>query len=151
MTDNKQNIELQLAEVESSLDIILPQSYREVMLDFPLSGDGEEQLLYDDPALVLDLNNRLRNEGFRGSNWPGSLLVIGGNAAGDLYFLDLARETSPVFAVTHEMEGFDPAEIDRFVQSPSFPQWVDELLTGQDWYNEVRRQRANKKWWQFWI
>ncbi len=145
------NNEEKLSAIESGLRIRLPEDYKSTLLDFPLTGDGEEPLLYEDLDLIYRVNREFRESGFRGNNWPESLFVIGGNRAGDVYFVDLARDDSPVFAITHEMEQFDPEEIDRFRQGFSFSSWVGELMSGQEWYREVRRKRATKKWWQFWI
>lgn len=141
----------QLTRIEGELKIQLPEDYRSTMLDFPLQGDGTEPLLYEDLHLVLRVNREFRDGGFRGRPWPPSLFVVGGNRAGDVYFIDTERENSPVFAVTSEMEMFNIDELDRFRQGFTFSTWVGELMSGQDWYREVKRSREKKKWWQFWI
>ena len=138
-------------QMESEFGLRLPCDYREVIADFPLTGDGQEALLYKDLDTVIVINRKNREEGYRGCRWPAKFFVIGGNTSGDLYFLDLGREVSPVFAVTHEMDGFDPDTIDRLVQSASFRQWVEELSLGQEWFREVLARRSSKQWWQFWI
>ena len=140
-----------LGRMELEFAVNLPREYREAITDFPLTGDGQEPLLFENPDSIHAINRRYREEGFRGCLWPPELFVIGGNSVGDVYFLDLSREISPVFAVTYDMEGFDPAAIDRLIQSASFSQWVEELSLGQDWFREVQERRRGKKWWQFWI
>ena len=144
-------VALALDEMEAEFGIVLPPAYRDAMLQYPLAGDGQEPLLHADVAVVRAANQCVRERGFRGSDWPSSLFIVGGNQAGDVYFIDLSRDPSPVFAVTHEMEGFEPHDIDRFVQSQTFSIWVEELVSGQEWFREVQERRRRKRWWQFWI
>lgn len=141
----------QLNLIEAELKIRLPEDYWETMRKFPLQEDGSEPLLYEDLEQVLCVNRKFKRSGFRGETLPSSLFVVGGNRAGDIYFIDTERENSPVFAVTSEMESFDVADLERFRHGFTFSTWVGELMSGQDWYREVQRSREKKKWWQFWI
>lgn len=141
----------QLNLIEAELKIRLPEDYRKTMLEFPLQEDGTEPLLYEDLEQVLRVNRKFKKSGFRGEALPPSVFVVGGNRAGDVYFIDTERENSPVFAVTSEMESFDVDDLERFRHGFTFSTWVGELMSGQDWYREVQRSRKKKKWWQFWI
>ncbi|WHI46443.1 SMI1/KNR4 family protein [Microbulbifer sp. VAAF005] len=98
-------------EIEESLDIELPQSYKEFISNYPdmLLADGfwaaEVELLNNQNRLV-ELNRFVRLH----LDIELSYFLIGGSGCGDYYFIDISDEESPVYFWNHDIAGFDDDE-----------------------------------------
>lgn len=125
--------EAHLQTIERELGVRLPESYRELSLAFPFEPVGNDWIywFYDAPERVIYATRYPHEDGhYDGSNWKSTYLVIGQSAAGDLYFLDIAREDSPVYCLSHE----------DYSITEDWPDFSSFVL---DWLNEV--QRLNQK------
>lgn len=133
----------QLDQVEQELGIRLPGDYRALVLTYPigLGTSGPAYELLDDPAQLIAINRRLRDEGFRGMPWPAHFFSFGGDGGGNEYYLDLRKEPSPVHLADHA--GSLYAE-----QWPSLEAWLAERLRHRA---EEKQEQRTKRWWRFWI
>jgi hypothetical protein len=91
-----------LVRVEAILHVSLPQSYRTIMLNCSPIDPELELELEGNPNVITRENLELRKEGFFDMNWPEHHLWIGGDGAGNAYFLDLSQNPAPVFFADHE-------------------------------------------------
>ncbi|MDQ2686300.1 MAG: SMI1/KNR4 family protein [Armatimonadota bacterium] len=86
-----------LKRIETALGITIPASYRAAIHAEDTFG------LFDSPDAVIGYTQAPLSEGdYDGANWRPSYVAIGDSGAGDLYFIDAAREPSPVFCLSHE-------------------------------------------------
>ncbi len=94
----------ELDEIEAALDITLPSSYRDAMLDYPIPTfvGNSDAYLWDDASELIEENKLLRN-GAPGvaKPWPKHFYCLGRAGGGDVYAIDLRTEASPVWWVDH--------------------------------------------------
>ena len=139
-----------LDRIEHELGIRLPAEYRVLVLTYPagLGTSGPDYELLDDPAELIAVNRRLREDGFFGMPWPAHFYSFGGDGSGNEYYLDLRKEPSPVYFADHEGSLYGE-------QWPSLDAWLAERLREQaEWEAEERRRaerKARKRWWEFWL
>jgi hypothetical protein len=139
-----------LDRIERELGIRLPGEYRALILTYPmaLGASGPDYELLDDPAELVAVNRRFREQGFFGLPWPAHFFCFGGDGSGNEYYLDLRKDPSPVYFADHEGTLYSE-------QWPSLDAWLAERLREQaEWEAEARQRaerKAHKRWWQFWI
>ena len=149
-----------IRHIEQQLGLTMPEDYYQVLLAYPFERDSDsyDWNLFGEAETILKENQVYRDIGFFGQKWPNNYLVIGGDGLGNIYYLDLSRKDSPVFFADHESTSYSQV-IESEEVAPSVAQWVEqikqeEILTkAEDWERERQyaEQKANKKWWQFWI
>jgi SMI1 / KNR4 family (SUKH-1) len=105
-----------LVRVEAILHLTLPESYRTIMLSCSPIDPGLELQLEANPNRIILENLELRRDGFADMNWAEHYLWIGGDGAGNAYFLDLSQEGAPVFFADHEVQQYVQQAVD-------FPTW----------------------------
>jgi hypothetical protein len=116
--------ESDLSRIESSLQVRLPQDYRQLALNHPIRAehgtiDGN---LWDDATALIEWNLKYR-AGFAGLKpWPDHFYLIGDDGAASTYALDLRASPSPVFMFDH---GSPDA---MFKQAETCRQWMDAFL-----------------------
>jgi hypothetical protein len=136
--------ESDISKIESTLNVSLPEFYRTSMLSYPFLVDSfaAEFLLQNDPEPILECNQHP-------GDYPGisKPFVIGGDGGEELYFIDLAADSSQVF--TFDMETGKHIAKAR--------DWAEYLSQIESDLNEIeederaeRERKANKKWWEFW-
>ena len=83
-----------LARIEERLGLSLPESYRATMLRYPFEGKSyaTDCELPNDPELLIQSNEYLRQHGFFGEPWPHHYFSFGGDGAGNEYFFDLSEQ-----------------------------------------------------------
>ena len=60
-----------------------------------------------DPARIVGLNETLREQGFFGVPWPGALIALGDDPAGNVWFTDTRDARFPVHLANHELLATD--------------------------------------------
>jgi hypothetical protein len=91
--------EAQLQTIEQELGRRLPEDYRSIIREFGGQIDG----LFDDPDEVIQATRfPMDASDYDSENWKPSYIAIGDSGAGDLYLLDTAFESSPVYVLSHE-------------------------------------------------
>lgn len=130
-----------LARIESTLVIKLPEFYRVCMLDYPRWllakqpswSDVTKWEFADDADRVIKFNQYVRGcspgEFFDDKTWPLDYFVIGSEAEQNWYFLDLASESEGVYLYHHEMG-------DVHQEPRSLSAFPDSLLS---WWQGVER------------
>lgn len=114
----------QLDAIESALGLKLPAEYRRASLAFPFRPIGRDWVhwFFDRPDWVIgESRTPLRDGDYDLAGWHGSFVVIGESAAGDLYFIDAARDDSPVFILLHETHALEE-------EWPSFAAFLEDWL-----------------------
>ncbi|MCQ3827847.1 SMI1/KNR4 family protein [Microbulbifer elongatus] len=100
---NQQEVEF----IEEKTGINLPECYKQVVLNYPgelLGTEAEDYELLNDPEVIIEENNEVRNNGYFGESWPAHYFIIGQNGCGDYYVVNLEnREFSVGFACHEEM------------------------------------------------
>lgn len=112
------------ALVEKNLRIRLPDDYKTVFTDYPGQGQTVFDELLNDYYAVLQANTLARQyahlelgDDLEEVPWPPHYFVIGHDAFGNAYFLDLNRAPSPVFFQDHETSEVKDvcAQVKKFV------------------------------------
>lgn len=121
-------------KIEESLGIKLPEYYKKVVLDNPLSPERiSERLninipnpydiktfkkdsyearmisifcdtLYDDPDMVIKLNNRLRGKGLKGKLWMKNLFAISCMYNKEYYFINLDEDEENIYLANNKKD-----------------------------------------------
>lgn len=94
--------------IEKNLGIQLPEDYKAVFRHYPERGLPVFDELLNDYYAVLQSNTlarqyaRICGDDLEEVRWPANYFVIGNDAFGNAYFLDLAQPPYPVFFWEHE-------------------------------------------------
>jgi hypothetical protein len=108
--------ETDITEIERTLDVTLPDNYVRQLLAEPF-GDGREDF-YECAGEIIRGTLFCRERNLAGGTWRDQWVVIGNVGNGDYWFIDTERETSPVFATSHD--GGSPVQQD----AASVAEWV---------------------------
>ncbi|MCU4677193.1 SMI1/KNR4 family protein [Catenovulum sp. 2E275] len=87
MTVTQEEIE----SIEEKTGIKLPNSYKQVMLNYPrelLGTEAEGFGLLNDARVIIEENNDVRANGYFGEAWPERYFIIGQNGCGDYYVIN---------------------------------------------------------------
>jgi hypothetical protein len=140
--------EEKMRHIESALHLTLPVFYRDTMLNLP-SPLPDVYPLCDDADFLIRDNLLLRECVFSGLPWPDHYFAIGGDGAGNAFYLDLSHDSHVVYRADHEAGDLAPIE-------PDFVTWARDVVEGWAVYEaeqavEEKRQEEhlkNRKWWQ---
>jgi hypothetical protein len=128
--------QVDIARIETELDVRLPADYAQALLNARANGWGLE--IYCDAAEIIRQTKWNREEGFFGLEWPSNYLAIGDDGAGDVSFIDLSRGTSAVYFVDHEYAAVsDKWEISEV--AASIAEWIVKV---------DRMQEELEAWWE---
>jgi hypothetical protein len=131
--------EADLQRIEDALGRPLPDAFRHVMLNFPqvlidaatmTDPDGNEFL--DSMMISPDADAIIAGIAEREPGWPASYVIVGENGCGEVYSVDVAKETCPVYqSGPHNDAGAShPGEEGYFEQvSPDLETWVRRLVS----------------------
>lgn len=115
-----------LARIESSLEIRLPDAYRRVLQSFPLpayAGNSDTDV-WDDAERLIELNRELRSGGSFVKPWPTHFYALGREAGGCSQALDLR---------TGDLWWADRGHLDgagSYKHTESFDAWAREYFGG---------------------
>lgn len=145
-----------VSKIEVELGLTLPVDYQQALLHYPFAPetDAYYYTLFGDAEYLVDANRAYREGGFFGQDWPPHYLVVGDDGAGNVYFLDLVRESSPVFFADHEItSASDSLAVTE--EAPNIGAWVQQVRqqqmeTDAEEQEEIERH-WNRRWWQFWL
>ena len=146
----------ELQHIQDELNIEIPQSYWEIMTNFPYPEFAEANIVvtYLKSSYVLEDTQAHRKRGWFDIDWPNHYLVIGETGCGDTYFM-LAGESGPVFLADHEAGPHPVEELEKCKVANTIEEHIKETIDLEIECQEAQRRRAerkkNKKWWQFWI
>jgi hypothetical protein len=135
--------EADFRKIESTLNVSLPEFYRTTMLSYPFPVDSfaEEFLLPNDPEPVLEYNQHPCEY-----EETGAPFVIGSDGGEEIYFIDLAVDSSQVF--TYEME--TGKHVEKATDWTEYLGQIESNLKEIDDERAEQERKANKKWWEFW-
>ncbi|TBW47475.1 hypothetical protein EZI54_22720 [Marinobacter halodurans] len=111
----------EIRSIERSTGIKLPESYREILLNYPkeLAGtEAEDFGLLNDPEAIAEENIEVRKNGYFGEKWPERYFIIGQNGCGDYYVINHEKSEFSVGFACHERMACDPyaANLAEFVE-----------------------------------
>jgi len=145
----------EFSNIERSLGIELPQSYKSLLASYPIgvSEDIKSHGLFADPNRVIQENIALRTEGWFRIDWPVSYFVIGDDGCGDYYFMVIGKDEKVYFA-DHECGSHPVDAVEECLSSDSLSKHFSrELELERDYveYERAKRERhQNRKWWEIW-
>jgi len=136
--------ESDIRKIESALDVPLPEFYRVTMLTYPFPADSfaNEFLLPNDPKTILEYNQH-------SGEYPGigKPFVIGSDGGEEMYYVDLAADSSQVFTFDIETGKHTPKAADWTMYLSQIEADLKEIK-GDETVEQERK--ANKKCWEFW-
>ncbi len=145
-----------ISRVEDALDLKVPKSYSEVVLNYPCpdSEDICQHGLFSDPGRVIEVNLEHRKDGWFGLNWPDHFFAIGDDGCGDTYFMVVGKDEQ-VYMADHEGGPSYETELDDCAHFESVQEHIEEEMDREREFEEEEQKREerrkNKKWWQFWV
>lgn len=94
--------QIELASIETTLDIHLPADYQRWAESLPQPGSETESWhwAFNDSEALVETNLALRQDGCYAQAWPAHLFCIA-EADGNYYFLDLQNPSS-VYYTNHD-------------------------------------------------
>ena len=111
--------------IESNLRIVLPDSYRKIMMAYPFDGlPPADSHLPDNAAFLCSFNQQIRSDQIYGPRWDQKYYAIGASSDGDAYFIDTRLENSPVFRASQQHQTTK-------LISNSLMYWANQLVS---WY-----------------
>ncbi|MHC4118417.1 MAG: SMI1/KNR4 family protein [Planctomycetota bacterium] len=136
--------ESEINKIEASFNLTLPEFYKSTVLNYPFPPDSfaDEFVLLNTPQSILEYNQD------RGEySDTGEPFVIGSDGGEEIYYLDLASDSSQVFT-------FDMETGKHHVKAKDWSDYLSQIEADlkeieQDERAEQER-KANKKWWEFW-
>jgi hypothetical protein len=133
-----------LVKIENKFNIVLPDHYKEAMLDYPFPDNSYacECSLVNDIEYIIECNTDLTP--YNALKQP---FVIGGNGGELTYLMDLYDTKSKVYSYSVESDNIDSI-------AESWQAFIDlinselEEIAEDEKAEEARK--ADKKWWEFW-
>jgi hypothetical protein len=95
----------EIEAIENKTGVILPESYKQVMLSYPnelLGTEAEDFGLLHDVDVIIEENIDIRTNGYFGEAWPEQYFIIGQNGFGDYYVINHELQEFSVKFVCHE-------------------------------------------------
>ena len=125
-----------LISIEKELNIKLPESYKKIIVDNPLSDKNKFPHVYDsfidDAKEIIKINLNLRENGLQNKVWPGNLYVIGINGANNYYFIALnEKDNGNIYFFTEEQK-FNPKNIKKYLGEKSYESFIDGRIFMQN-------------------
>lgn len=130
----KKSRSVNLMQIETELNLILPEEYKEVMCDYPFNNPDKEtkkMFLYDSKD-IIKLNDRMRTGGYAGEKWPESFFCFGYveyKQGEDLvYFMNTTGKSPGNVYVADGDKKFNPKAIGKLKEYSSIKKLVRDLL-----------------------
>ena len=141
-----------IQEIESTFSIALPQAYVDAVCpySFPSESSLANYALLDSKDWLIQLNQKLRTNGWKGVDWPQHYFVIGYDGGECYYFLDVSQDETEVFIISKEGCDID----DAVVYAHTLTEFIDADLEADEEFDEGMHQdegrRETKEWWELW-
>jgi hypothetical protein len=98
-----------IERIENEIGLKLPSRYKAALLNHPRPTPILDHLeLFSEADHVIDLNKRLRDEGFYGQDWPDHAIAVG-EADGCVFFIYPTDDKCAVYYADYNEE-FPPTE-----------------------------------------
>jgi len=121
--------------IEEQLQVVLPESYKELMTRYPFNGSKyllvRENLL-NDPVTIIEINRNYRKNGYKNKPLPETAYIIGKNGNNSLFFIDLKNENQETVYYLDEERQFNPGNLDKYVLSYNLKEFVELTKILQD-------------------
>jgi hypothetical protein len=128
----------EISDIEQMLSLCFPSGVHTFLGNIsklPSQALQEGDVLQD-PKAVLELNTRLRAEGFYHLKWPPEFFAIGSDPGGCIYFFDLRVPQASVFFADYNYD--DISDFKKLSATPEeFVIYVREMV--RDWEEQERR------------
>lgn len=95
----------EIAAIERGIGIELPDSYKQIMLNYPealLESDAQDYGLLNDAEVIIEENTDVRKNGYFGEPWPERYFIIGINGMGDYFVINHQEKEFQVGFADHE-------------------------------------------------
>ena len=103
--------QVEIESIEEKTGIKLPESYKQVLLNYPkelLGTEAEDFGLLSDAEVIIEENIEVRSNGYFGEAWPGRYFIIGQNGCGDYYVINHENQEFSVGFACHEEMACNP-------------------------------------------
>lgn len=146
----------EIVQIENTLGITLPSSYKEAFFDYPFSKIDEvrHHQFFDSAQLVIKENLAHRKSGWFNSPWPKDYFIIGDDGCGNIFFMVSGGEQT-VYCADHDGGAHPIDQLDECLYSIDLNDYINECLEfhkeEQQLEQLTREKILNRKWWRFWI
>ena len=123
--------------IEEQLGVKLPEPYKKVVFDYPFEDkyyDFVKRNLFNDPNVIIELNQKCRTNGRDKKRWPYNLYIIGAIDEKNIYFIDLDSEKEEIFFLSDE-DKFNEKNIKKLLLSYDFEEFIDQMKHHQEIHN----------------
>ena len=114
--------------IEADLNISLPESYKEVILNYPFddSFDGIKDYLWNDFIKIVKGNLYYRENGFHGKTWPDCFYIIGKMIGDNIFYINLNDVNSETIYFLCDEDKYNPENIKKDRYSDSFQEFIHQ-------------------------
>lgn len=127
-----------LSLIENRLGLVLPESYKRIMLNYPFK-DKEYQVvqenLIDNPNELIALNLHYWKNGYQGKKLPQKSYIFGKIGESDIFFTILENDDHETIYYLSADKKYNPKNLDKLVLSNSFEEFIKQTKVLQDIYN----------------
>jgi len=115
-----------LCRIEESLDIRLPESYRQIIVEFPIpaAAGNSDTAVWDDADRLIEFNRELRQGGGPLEPWPHRFYAIGHPGDGSPQAIDLEDGDAVWWVDCSHLK--NPSS---YREAESFHTWAEEYFT----------------------
>ncbi|EGR2301167.1 hypothetical protein D0814_13180 [Vibrio parahaemolyticus] len=114
----------ELSLIESKIEVVLPNSYKQALLNYPetlFGTEAEDFHFLTNANEIISENLEVRENGYFGEKWPDRHFIIGHNGCGDYYVIN---HTNTEFSVG--LADQDKMECNLFANNLN--EFVEKLL-----------------------
>ena len=122
----------EITQIESQLNLSLPQEYRDAILSHPLPDSSSYNYEFcGHYETLLAENNLIRDNGFFDHDWNSALFIIGFDGCGNKYFITTSPFDGRIYFADHE-EDFDLVALTKNEYYESFSEFNEFLIEVED-------------------
>ena len=92
-----------------------------------------EHSILDNPNEIIQLNKKIRSEGFKKKKWPLNFYIFGRVGESNYYFIDLNQRQNDFIYFAQEDQTFNPKNIKNLLVYKNF----EHFIKGQNLLQEV--------------
>ncbi len=123
--------ESDVKKIENKLEIKLPDSYRKVIL----KRKRHRNALLNDYKILLEINEKYRNEGVKGKDWPMYYFIIGYRPDYEnVYFINIKNSKNEKVYFLTEEQNFNPKSVGQLIAAEDLEEHLefDDMIPDVD-------------------
>lgn len=112
-----------IERIELHLGVMLPVTYRDFMLNYPVDLDEDIRThdIYAEAEAIITTTEKLRHWDNPDMNWQKNYVVIGDSGSGDYYYIHAQNNSSAIYWWNQTAEELEEV-------APSINDWYQDII-----------------------